>query len=256
MEHGEITKTLISSLLMDSSDFVNHACLHPGVVDFHIGQSKMIRLLACLIVVAVTCGCSAIDGLLDAPVDNQVLAAEERSPPPIAVAGWTGRTVPNDREVLFDGDDSYVLDTGDRLRIFVYGQPNLSRIYPVDQSGLISVPLIGLVKARGLTSQRLAHIIRNRLAAQYVKEPEITVDIAQHRPFYVLGEVRTAGQYPYAGGLTVRSAVATAGGFSERANERVVQITRRAGGITEKFDAPDEFVIQPGDTIYVYERFL
>ena len=66
----------------------------------------------------------------------------------------------------------------------------------MDQSGHISVPLIGLVKARGLTSQRLAHIIRNRLAAQYVKDPQITVDIAQHRPFYVLGEVRMPANTP------------------------------------------------------------
>jgi polysaccharide export outer membrane protein len=214
------------------------------------------RLLVCLIVIAVTGGCSAMDGLLEGPVDSQALAAEERSPPPTAVAGWTGRAPPDDFQVVSDGDGGYTLDTGDRLRIFVYGQPNLSRIYPVDQGGSISVPLIGPVKARGLTSQRLAHVIRNRLAAQYVKDPEITVDIAQHRPFYVLGEVCNAGQFPYAGGLTVRSAVAIAGGFSERANERIVQITRRTGGTTEKFDAPDEFVIQPGDTIYVYERFL
>ena len=215
----------------------------------------MIRLLTCLLVAAVITGCSSMDGLLDPSSDPQAPVAEERSPT-TAVAGWTARARTGDSSVSSEGDDRYALDTGDRLRIFVYGQPNLSRIYPVDQGGFISVPFIGLVKARGLTSQRIAHVIRNRLAAQYVKDPEITVDIAQHRPFYVLGEVRNAGQFPYAGGLTVRSAVAIAGGFSERANERIVQITRRAGGTTEKFDASDEFVIQPGDTIYVYERFL
>ncbi|MFM9846324.1 MAG: polysaccharide biosynthesis/export family protein [Hyphomicrobiaceae bacterium] len=215
----------------------------------------MTRSLTCLIVAALA-GCSATDGLFEAPIDPQAPAAEERSAQ-AAVAGWTGRAAPNDYQGWSEGGDSYVLDTGDRLRIFVYGQPNLSRIYPVDQAGLISVPLISLVKARGLTSQRLAHVVRDRLASQYVKDPQVTVDIAQHRPFYVLGEIRNAGQYPYAGGLTVRSAVAIAGGFSERANEQVVQITRRAGGGTaEKFDAPDDFFIQPGDTIYVYERFL
>lgn len=212
----------------------------------------MLRSLICLIAAGLMAGCSAADGLLEAPVDAQ---AHQQSIP-TAVAGWTGRAEPDGRQGSSEGDDSYVLDTGDRLRVFVYGQPNLSRIYPVDQSGRVSVPLIGLVKARGLTSQQLAHAIRNRLAAQYVKDPQVTVDILQHRPFYVLGEVRNAGQYAYAGGLTVRSAVAIAGGFSERANEQVVQITRRAGGMAEKFDVPDEFVIQPGDTIYVYERFF
>lgn len=215
----------------------------------------MLKPLVCCIAALLATGCSAMDGALESPIEAQAVAAEVR-PAPTAVAGWTGQAMPGERHGLSESDDSYVLDTGDRLRIFVYGQPNLSRIYPVDQSGLIFVPLIGPVKARGLTSQRLARAIRNGLAAQYVKDPEITVDIAQHRPFYVLGEVRNSGQYPYTGGLTVRSAVAIAGGFSERANESVVQITRRAGGLTEKFDAPDEFVIQPGDTIYVYERFL
>jgi polysaccharide export outer membrane protein len=215
----------------------------------------MNRSLTCLIVAALA-GCSATDGLFEAPIGPQAPAAEERSAQ-AAVAGWTGGAAPDDYQGWSEDGDSYVLDTGDRLRIFVYGQTNLSRIYPVDQAGLISVPLIGLVKARGLTSQRLAHVVRNRLASQYVKDPQVTVDIAQHRPFYVLGEIRNAGQYPYAGGLTVRSAVAVAGGFSERAKEQVVQITRRAeGGMAEKFDAPDDFVIQPGDTIYVYERFF
>jgi polysaccharide export outer membrane protein len=200
-------------------------------------------------------GCSAIDGVFEAPTGPLDAIAEERTVPP-AVAGWTGRSPSGDGQFFSDGGDAYLLDTGDRLRIFVYGQPNLSRIYPLDQSGLIAVPLIGTVKARGLTSQQLARTIRNRLAAQYVKDPQVTIDIAQHRPFYVLGEVRSAGQYPYAGGLTVRSAIAIAGGFSDRADERVVQITRRTAGMTEKFDAPNEFVIQPGDTIYVYERFL
>lgn len=211
----------------------------------------MLRPIVCLITAAVlAAGCSATDELLEAPIEA---LAQERSTP-TAVAGWTGRAAPSDRQD--SSEERYVLDTGDRLRIFVYGQPNLSRLYPVDQSGGVSVPLIGLVKARGLTSQQLAHAIRNRLATQYVRDPEVTVDIAQHRPFYVLGEVRNAGQYAYAGGLTVRSAVAIAGGFSERANEQLVQITRRTGGTTAKFDAPDEFVIQPGDTIYVYERFF
>ena len=220
----------------------------------------MIKTLTCLALAVLIAGCSMANDVFDAPVDTRAAVGEEQKMPP-AVAGWSGRTPTasrssDERHGFAEPDDGYALDTADRLRVFVYGQPNLSRIYPLDQSGHIAVPLIGAVKARGLTSQRLAQIIRNRLASQYVKDPQITIDIAQYRPFYILGEVRNAGQYPYAGGLTVRSAVAVAGGFSERADERVVQITRRVGGMTEKIDVPDEFVVQPGDTIYVYERFL
>jgi polysaccharide export outer membrane protein len=116
-------------------------------------------------------------------------------------------------EPVPEADGPYQLDTGDKLRIFVYGHPNLSRLYTVDQQGMVSVPLIGDVPARGRTSRSLGHAIASRLAAKYVKEPQVTVDVAQNRPFFILGEVRSAGQSP-------------------------------------------DYVVQPGDTIYVYERWL
>jgi polysaccharide export outer membrane protein len=159
-------------------------------------------------------------------------------------------------QAVADTDGPYLLDTGDRLRVFVYGQPNLSRLYGVDHGGAISMPLIGRVPARGLTTYQLESAIKARLGTKYVKDPEVTVDVAQNRPFFILGEVRTAGQYPYVNGMTVRSAVAIAGGYSERANQRKIQITRRINGLVEKLDVPDDYVVQPGDTLLVYERFL
>jgi polysaccharide biosynthesis/export protein len=153
-------------------------------------------------------------------------------------------------------DGAYLLDTGDKLRIFVYGQPSLSRIYTVDHAGQISVPLIGHVHARAATTAGLERIIRARLAVQYVKDPHVTVDMAQNRPFFILGEVRQAGQYPYVSGMTVQTAVAIAGGFSERASEARMQITRRINGIIEKVEAPPDYVLLPGDTVYVRERWF
>jgi polysaccharide biosynthesis/export protein len=155
-----------------------------------------------------------------------------------------------------EADDPYLLDTGDRLRVFVYGQPNLSRLYTVDHEGRISVPLIGHVKARGVTTKSLEQAIKAKLGSQYVKDPQVTVDIAQNRPFYILGEVRNAGQYPFVSGMSVQTAVAIAGGYSERANERKVQITRRNNGFIEKMDVPNDYVLQPGDTLYIYERWF
>ncbi len=87
-----------------------------------------------------------------------------------------------------EADGPYLLDTGDRLRVFVYGQPNLSRIYAVDHDGHISVPLIGHVKARGLTTGKLERSVRDRLGAQYVKDPHVTIDVSQNRPFFILGK--------------------------------------------------------------------
>jgi polysaccharide export outer membrane protein len=171
--------------------------------------------------------------------------------------GWGQTTVVVVADEVGAEDGPYLLDTGDKLRIFVYGHPNLSRLYTVDHQGMVSVPLIGDVPARGKTSRGLARAIAGRLGAQYVKEPQVTVDIAQNRPFFILGEVRSAGQYPYVSGMTVQEAVAIAGGYGDRASERRVQITRRhSGGIIEKMDVPPDYVVQPGDTIYVYERWL
>jgi polysaccharide export outer membrane protein len=151
---------------------------------------------------------------------------------------------------------AYKLDTGDRLRIFVYGQPNLSRLYVVDQSGRISVPLIGAVRARGLSTYQLEGAIKKRLALQYVRDPVVNIDVQQNRPFFILGEVRNAGQYPYVTGMTIEMAVATAGGYSERANERKARLSRRVGGVTHTSDAAPDTEIVPGDTIYVYERYF
>jgi polysaccharide biosynthesis/export protein len=173
-------------------------------------------------------------------------------------AGWGGQTIvvaasTGEGEV----DGPYLLDSGDRLRIFVYGHPNLSRLYTVDHQGMVPVPLIGDVPARGRTARSLARAIAARLGAQYVREPQVTVDVAQNRPFFILGEVRNAGQYPYVSGMTAKAAVAIAGGFADRADERRIQITRRRfDGLIEKMDVPPDYVVQPGDTIYVYERWL
>ena len=182
------------------------------------------------------------------------------------VAGW-GETVvlparhepdpePGPEPGIVDNHGPYVLDTGDRLRIFVYGEPNLSRLYVVDSEGNIAVPLIGNVRARGRTTRRLGHAITARLGARYVRDPKVTVDIHQSRPFYILGEVRNAGQYPFSGGITVEAAVAIAGGYTERADETAVRVTRRVNGNAEVFEVPPDFFVRPGDTILVRERFF
>jgi len=150
----------------------------------------------------------------------------------------------------------YILDTGDKLRIFVYGQPSLSRLYTVSQVGDIAVPLIGLVRARGRTTNQLAHTIRARLARDFVRDPQVTVDVAQNRPFFILGEVRLPGQYPYVSGMTVETAVAIAGGYTPRASERTFRITRRMNGLVDQIEAPSDYTLLPGDTVYVFERFL
>lgn len=154
------------------------------------------------------------------------------------------------------GEGPYRLDTGDRLRVFVYGQPNLSRAYTVDQEGRITVPLIGNVTARGRTTGEVQSAIRQRLGAEYVRDPQVTVDIIQNRPFFIYGEVRTGGQFPYVSGMTVETAIAIAGGYTERASTRSYRVSRRSNGFVDDMTVPGEFPLLPGDTVYVRERFF
>lgn len=175
---------------------------------------------------------------------------------PVATADWGSPNITKVTVTDADPVNAYKLDTGDRLRVFVYGQPNLSRLYTVDHDGKIVVPLIGAVKARGLTVYGVAGAIRSRLGVQYVRDPQVTVDVHQNRPFFILGEVRNAGQYPYVSGMSVMQAAAIAGGSSERANEKRARITRRIGESNEILEVTADAIVEPGDTVYVHERFF
>lgn len=150
----------------------------------------------------------------------------------------------------------YTLDDGDRLRIDVFGQTSLSKQYLVDGNGTISMPLIGVVGVRGMTAPQLEVALERRLGAKYLRNPNVTVEVQQHRPFFVLGEVARSGQYAYVNGMTVQTAVAISGGFNPRANRKKVRITRRLDRRLVEFSAPLSYQVRPGDTIFVKERFF
>lgn len=223
---------------------------------------------ACLVALLALTGCASthsadhLGGPLEPVADVAVPAPfpPPIDPTPAVVASWSEPTVISAAvtgpQAVADDDGPYLLDTGDKLRIFVYGQPNLSRIYTVDHAGFIGVPLIGAVKTRGKTTYDIEGAIRYLLARQYVKEPHVTVDIAQTRPFFILGEVKTPGQYPYVSGMTVETAVAIGGGYSDRASERRMRVTRRINGLVETILVTPDYVVKPGDTVYVFERYF
>jgi polysaccharide biosynthesis/export protein len=148
----------------------------------------------------------------------------------------------------------YTLDSGDKLRVVVFGQEGISGSYMVGAGGEVSLPLIGAVPARGATTQRLAAIIGERLKQGYVRDPHVTVDIEAYRPFFILGEVTTPGQYPYVPGMTAENAVAIAGGFAPRAYKQNVELTRSSQHF--KGDVPLGYSLRPGDTVVVKERWF
>ena len=150
----------------------------------------------------------------------------------------------------------YRLDSGDRVRVIVFGQDNLSRVYNVDPGGAVSLPLIGPIRARGLTAFQLSTDIEAELRRKYIKDPKVSVEIETYRPFFILGEVKRPGQYPFVNAMTVEAAVAIAEGYTERAKKRMVRLTRRFGGVNSTVMVPTDYPVQPGDTIYVLERFF
>jgi polysaccharide export outer membrane protein len=150
----------------------------------------------------------------------------------------------------------YTLDAGDRLRVVVFGQDGLSNTYAVDGAGKITMPLIGPVEARGKTTNELTSTIVAKLKAGYIREPHVAVEVENFRPFFILGEVTTAGQYAYVNGLTVQSAVAIAGGFSPRALKTGAHVSRTINGRTVTASVPLSYPLRPGDTITIEERWF
>ena len=150
----------------------------------------------------------------------------------------------------------YRLGSGDEVRIIVFDEPDLSGEFVVDGDGMVSFPLIGEVGAEGRTVREFQSAVVASLRAGYLNDPRVNVEVLNFRPYYILGEVENAGEYPYTDGLTVINAVATAGGFSYRANTRRVFI-RRAGS-AEEIEVPLTATtpVQPGDTIRIAERFF
>ncbi len=150
----------------------------------------------------------------------------------------------------------YRLDSGDRLRVVVFGQTDISNTYTVDTAGYIAMPLIGTVVARGSTTQDLEQRIAAALRTNYIRNPDVTVEVSTYRPFFVMGEVGSAGQYAYVSGMTMQTAIAIAGGFSARANKSRVLVTRQFNGEIVHGEVPITYPVRPGDTIYVRERWF
>jgi polysaccharide biosynthesis/export protein len=148
----------------------------------------------------------------------------------------------------------YVLGAGDTLQITVYDQADLTGSYRISDSGFVAMPIVGAIPAQGLTLDQLQKRLTERLDAKAVKSPDITLQVTEYRPFFILGEVKNPGSYPYVPNITVLTAVAIAGGFTFRASQDEVSVTRQAGGKAREAKASRAARVLPGDTIYVFER--
>jgi len=153
--------------------------------------------------------------------------------------------------------EAYSLSAGDRLRISVYNEAGLTGEFGVTDDGAISFPLIGNVHVAGKSIEQAQEMIRAELANGYVNNPRVTVEVVNYRSFFVLGEVGHPGQYPFQVGLTVPQAVAIAGGYSYRANQKVIFVKRGDESVEKQIDVSRNTVyVRPGDTIRVGERYF
>lgn len=150
----------------------------------------------------------------------------------------------------------YNLGTGDKVRVTVFGEPSLTGEFLVSGAGAISLPLIGDVPAAGLTMAEFQRAVETALRGRFMLNPRVSAEVLTYRPYYVLGEVNSPGTFAYANGLTVLNAVATAGGFTYRADTKRVLI-RRAGSVQEQaLPLGSATAVLPGDTIRIAERWF
>jgi polysaccharide biosynthesis/export protein len=170
---------------------------------------------------------------------------------PLAGCSSPGSSLPLLDQAKAD-DTNYRLGAGDKLHIQVLGAEDLTGDYIVGDNGAISTPLIGDVKAAGLTRAQVEREMERKLGQGYLKDPKVAVSIVTYRPFFIYGEVTKPGEYPYASGMRVMSAIATAGGYTYRANDGFVVVTRDG---QERRALPNT-PIQPDDVIRVPERYF
>lgn len=152
--------------------------------------------------------------------------------------------------------DVYRLGLGDKLRIAVFGEQALSGEFQVSGSGTVTLPLIGDVPASGLSARELEAALVARYGAGYLKNPKIAVEVYDFRPYFVLGEVQKPGRYPSTEASTILGAIATAGGFTYRANTKRVFLRRTGDPIERQVDVAQDVRIMPGDVLRVGERYF
>lgn len=175
----------------------------------------------------------------------------------VAAGAIAACSTPSQAQPAANGDPApeYRLGPGDQLRITVFGETDLTGQYQVGSQGSIAYPLVGEVHASGMTIPEFTDALQTALQA-YIRAPNVSVEVANYRPFFILGEVQRPGTYPYSASLTVLNAVATAGGFTYRANQGMVFIRHANEDVEHSYPITIATPVLPGDTVRVPERFF
>lgn len=173
---------------------------------------------------------------------------------PLMVAGACAHGGPS--SYLVEQTGPYTLDSGDVVRVTVYGDAQLTNTYRIDDAGKISLPLVGAVAARGSTTDMLRGRVTSALANGFMRNPNVAVEVAEYRPYFIQGAVNASGQYTYVYGMTVRAAISAAGGHSDIADRNVATIYRRQGTEMATGTVGLDYPLLPGDTVVIPERWI
>jgi polysaccharide biosynthesis/export protein len=156
----------------------------------------------------------------------------------------------------YEFGSGYRVGAGDRLSIRVVGEQDLTGEYVVDATGVLSMPYVQSVPVGGLNTGQIERLVERKLKAGYLRDPKVSVQAINLRPFYIMGEVTTGGSFPYQPGITVQNAIAIAGGYGTRADKGLVLLTRRSATGTNTYKVPVTTQVYPGDIVFIRERWF
>lgn len=149
------------------------------------------------------------------------------------------------------------IQSGDQLKVIVFGEDALSGVYEVMPTGIVAMPLIPPIMAAGRTRAEVERAITKAYASgKFIQEPKITVSVVTYRPIYVFGEVLRPNQIAYVSGLDVLTAVTAAGGFTYRASKTSALIRHAGDDVWQEYSLATPVPIAPGDLIRIPERYF
>lgn len=216
----------------------------------------MLRYLShCLLVLALVGAWGTSFAASRSPADLAIqnMAAQHTQD---AAAPAVVPAIPASPQAAGAAAEEYVLGPGDEIKMTVYGEDDLSGQYVVGSTGVVALPLIGNIDAAKLTIRQLEDAVRAKLAVGYLKDPRVSIQVLNYRPFFILGEVAKPGSYPYVNAMTVLNAAALAGGYTYRADRNDIRITRADDPTKTEKDVGEDEPVKPGDIIRVPERFF
>jgi polysaccharide export outer membrane protein len=267
-EHRKLFRNHISSVQivptqLSAKTFLDSALSSPDLIaEFHIlgSQHQTVSQQSSVLCFQKRCVGGKMNLRFDATTMNKgviVVALLLLGPMVAGCDGARGTIAKAEAAMPVSNSAAYHLTTGDKIKVTVYNEQDLTGEFQVNDAGNVSFPLAGDIPASGATVSEFERRLTAKLRKGLVRNPRVSVEVSSYRPFNVIGEVKNAGQYPYRPGLTLNDAVAMAGGFTYRANQHTAYI-RRADATGEKTVHTDneQMVVAPGDNIRIPERYF